>query len=353
MSKSPTVVLTGASGVLGSALLPELADCHVIALTHGRPVPAADEQMACDLTAPGLGLGRAARRRLAAGVDAVVHCAAATGFATGPDRAFALNVAGTRRVARLAAETGAALYHVSTAFVARTGLARLRTGPPRARTAHPADYLNSKRAAENEVRASGAAATIVRPSVLIGDSVTGAITAFQGLHAMLHGLLRGLVPMLPLARGSLVDFVPQDVAASAIAALVRAGRCGGEMWITAGERALTVEDALHVLTDTAEDLGIPVALPRLIDPDAVERLIRPVFLRHLRPGDRRQFEAMLALTCLFSGASDFPTSLGATLGGPTAPTVPDLRAALRTSIVHLARAKGLAPTAARLSEGVR
>ncbi|MFB7939354.1 SDR family oxidoreductase [Streptomyces sp. NPDC056049] len=343
MLSHPTVLLTGASGVVGSALLPRLADCHTIALTHRTPVAGADEQLAGDLTAPRLGLDAAAYRRLATRVDAIVHCAAITGFSSGAEATHALNEAGTRQMVQLATDADAVLYHVSTAFVDRTDLTRAQLGQDHGdATARPEDYLDSKRAGEDVVRSSGVPAVIVRPSVVIGDAVTGAISAFQGMHGVIHGLLRGLLPLVPVPADSPIDFVPQDVVAATIAALIREGRRDGDVWVTAGTSALRTDRALQVIGDTADELGLTAVKPRMVGPEMVDRLIRPVFIANLHPRARRRFDDMLAMTALFAHGHVFPTSLGSIAGIPQAPTTNELEAALRASVAYMAHAKGMA-----------
>ncbi|MEU0684233.1 SDR family oxidoreductase [Streptomyces albogriseolus] len=345
----PTVLLTGASGVLGSALLPHLSDCHVIALIHRTPAPGADEQLVGDLTAPRLGLDQAAYQRLASRIDAVVHCAAITGFSSGPEATHALNAAGTRQMVQLAADADAVMYHVSTAFVDRTDLTRAQMGQDHGdATARPEDYLDSKRAGEEVVRSADIPAVIVRPSVVIGDAATGAISAFQGMHGIIHGLLRGLLPLVPIPADSPVDFVPQDVVAATIAGLIRQGRREGEVWVTAGANALTTDRALDVIQETADELGLDAPRPRMVGPEMVDRLIRPVFIANLHPRARRRFDDMLAMTALFAHGHVFPNSLGQT-GLPAALSSSDLESALRASVTYMARAKGMvrpAPTPA-------
>ncbi|NED20611.1 sugar nucleotide-binding protein [Streptomyces sp. SID9913] len=345
----PTVLLTGASGVLGSALLPHLSDCHVIALIHRTPAPGADEQLVGNLTAPRLGLDQAAYQRLASRIDAVVHCAAITGFSSGPEATHALNAAGTRQMVQLAADADAVMYHVSTAFVDRTDLTRAQMGQDHGdATARPEDYLDSKRAGEEVVRSADIPAVIVRPSVVIGDAATGAISAFQGMHGIIHGLLRGLLPLVPIPADSPVDFVPQDVVAATIAGLIRQGRREGEVWVTAGANALTTDRALDVIQETADELGLDAPRPRMVGPEMVDRLIRPVFIANLHPRARRRFDDMLAMTALFAHGHVFPNSLGQT-GLPAALSSSDLESALRASVTYMARAKGMvrpAPTPA-------
>jgi uncharacterized protein YbjT (DUF2867 family) len=85
------------------------------------------------------------------------------------------------------------LYHVSTAFV------HTKVAGDRGRTA--IGYASSKRAAEEVIRSSGVPHVILRPSVVIGDSVTGEIAAFQGLHQVVAGMFAGMVPMIPFDPG--------------------------------------------------------------------------------------------------------------------------------------------------------
>ncbi|MFE1961461.1 SDR family oxidoreductase [Streptomyces sp. NPDC059479] len=339
MSSTPTVLLTGASGVIGTALLPELSDCHVIALVHHTPVLGADELLVGDLTASRFGLDPAAYAALARRVDAVVHCAAITDFSSGPDATHALNEAGTRRIVQLVADADAVLYHLSTAFVARTELTRSSLGREAGEAgARPEDYLDSKRAGEQVVRSSGVPAMIIRPSVVIGDSRTGEISAFQGMHGILAALLRGGLPLIPLPAASPVDFIPQDVVATTIAALVRSGRREGEVWVTAGEQALTTARVLELVSEAAGELGVDMAVPRTVGQEMVDRLIRPVFIANLHPRARRRFDDMLAMTALFAGARPFPNSLGQP-GLPPHLDTAAVESALRASVLHLAQAR--------------
>ncbi|GGW72017.1 ketoreductase [Streptomyces lucensis JCM 4490] len=353
-SSLPTVLLTGASGVLGTALLAELpARCRVVALIHRSPCPAAHEQLTGDVTSPGLGLDPSAYRALARKVDAVVHCAAVTEFTGGPDATRTTNEAGTRAVTEFAADAGATLYHVSTAFVARHELTRSRLGRDTGTAgARPEDYLDSKRAGEDVVRSAGLPSVIIRPSIVVGDSRTGDISAFQGLHGILLSLMRGLMPLVPLPPASLIDFVPQDVVARTIAALIAEERREGEVWVTAGPQALRADEVMAAVGTACAELGLNPAMPRFVGPDMVDRLIRPVFLADGLPERTlRRFDDMLAMTALFADAPVFPTSLGEVPGGPAPLTRAAVEAALRSSLHHLARTKRLGTASGRAARG--
>jgi thioester reductase-like protein len=294
-------------------------------------------------------MDRETYRALARRVDAVVHCAAVTDFTSGPEAAHATNEAGTRAVVEFAADAEATLYHVSTAFVARHELTRSRLGRDTGEAgARPEDYLDSKRAGEEVVRSSGLPSVIIRPSIVIGDSRTGDISAFQGLHGILLLLLRGMLPLVPLPATSLIDFVPQDVVARTVAALIAEERREGEVWVTAGAAALRAEQVLDVVADTCAELGLSTDMPRIVGADMVDRLIRPVFLAGGLPARAlRRFDDMLAMTALFADAPTFPTSLGELPGGPPPLTAGRLDAALRHSILYLAETRRLGDAAVR------
>jgi nucleoside-diphosphate-sugar epimerase len=329
-------------------LLEELpAACQVTALIHRNPCPSAADQLAGDLTEPRLGLTDQAYRTLARRVDAVVHCAARTDFTSGPEAAHAMNHAGTRAVAEFCADSEAVLYHVSTAFVARHELTRARLGRDAGEAAaRPEDYLDSKRAGEEAVRSAGIPAVIIRPSVVIGDSRTGRISSFQGLHSILVMLLRGMMPLVPLSPASLIDFVPQDAVARAIAALVATEQREGEVWVTAGDQALRADQVLELVSDMGGRLGLRPDLPRFVGADMVDRLIRPVFLAGaggLPARALRRFDDMLAMSALFADAPTFPVT--PVPGGPQPLIRPELEEALRQSIRYLAAAKHLGSAA--------
>src|ERR1700758_407059 len=183
-----TVLLTGASGVVGRALLPRL-DLDVVCLVHRSPVSGPHvTTVPGDIAKPMLGLAAQAYAELAAKVDAVIHCAAVTDFGRTDGSLEATNIAGTEHVAAFAAAANAVLYHVSTAFVHTT------VDGDRGRTA--IGYASSKSAGEQVVRSSGVPHVILRPSVVIGDSDTGEIAAFQGLYRVAAGLFTRVVPLI-------------------------------------------------------------------------------------------------------------------------------------------------------------
>jgi|SRR5215470_10348138 len=332
-----TVLLTGASGVVGQALMPMLAARNeLICLTHRAPVHEGFAQLPADLTRPGIGLDSRRYTDLVRRIDAIVHGAAITHFGANGHAMRNLNVTGTQRILGLAEQAGVPVYHLSTAFVARVNQAAAR--PRTAGESSPVDYLKSKIAAEEIVRASGQPAVILRPSVVFGDSVTGRIARHQGLHGILGAFLSNRLPLLTMERHSRVDFVSQDVVARAVTALIDTGITRGEYWLTAGSAALPAAQMVDAVAQFARGLGLRIDTPRMVCPDVVNRLIRPVFIDSLPRPDRRRFEDMYSMTSVFDAVEPFPTDLGG-IPGTSAPTPETLTASLRAALRHLVRVK--------------
>jgi dTDP-4-dehydrorhamnose reductase len=149
------IFLTGATGQLGLALQQILGD-HTVA---------APPETEADITDPGI-----VDRIVAARPDVVIHAAAYTdvdGAESSPDKAYAVNAAGTRYVAQGAAKTGARLIAVSTDYVYDGS----KTSPyveddP---TAPLSVYGASKLAGEREALAVCPDAVILRTAWLYGD----------------------------------------------------------------------------------------------------------------------------------------------------------------------------------------
>ena len=104
---------------------------------------------------------------------------------------------------------------------------------------------------------------------------------------------------------------------------------------------------MELCLEVADELGIDVTAPRLVAPDMVDRLIRPVFIDPLPKQARRQFDDLMAMAALFSGAEAFPTSFGELPFGARSIELPSgewFESAFRASAIHLAHAKGIAAT---------
>jgi nucleoside-diphosphate-sugar epimerase len=362
------VLLTGATGVIGQALVEDLApDTTLLCVRRHRPVgDSRVRELTGDVTRPGLGLDAAARRLLH-DLDAVVHCAAVTSFRAGAGQTHEANVQGTRHAAELAAGLGARFYHVSTAFVLRAGTAggdgataqpegadrdgadrdgADRDGAGTDGVASPGAYLASKVAAERWLREHAPDSVIIRPALVAGDSQTGHIGQFQGIYQIFGGVAVNALPLLPVPATALVDFLPQDVVAAGIARLVRDGAVGGDYWLTAGRQALDIGELVTLAVRVGESFGHPVHRPRCVaDGSMVDRLLMPLLDDVIPAALRRKFQEMLELVPLFRGDTPFPSSL-ADLGLADRVSRASLAESFTRSLRYWADVRGLAAQAA-------
>lgn len=325
-----TVLLTGASGVVGQPLVRRLRGADLICLVHRSPMSATGVQsVPGDVSAHRLGLPASTWRNLTSRVDAVVHAAAVTEFNGADADLLRTNVDGTRHVLDFAASADVPLYHVSTAY------RDAREDGERGRTA--VRYAASKRAGEDLVRGSGLRHVIVRPSVVIGDSGTGETASFQGIHHVAEGILRGIVPIIPFEPSWPIDVIPQDVVADAIATLVEREHAGGEYWLTAGAQAPALAEAVEVLLEVAAELDLPADRPRFVPPELFDRLIAPVFLPALPPRTRHSVTKLLDFFAAYLSRDEpLPSSLPELASMGVMP-LPDPRESLRASLRYWAR----------------
>ena len=311
ISTQRKLFLTGASGVVGRALLKRLPADEVICLTHRAPVSLPGvETVRGNIREDRLCLAEDSFSALAGRIGCIVHAAAVTKFSQSAKNIFAANVDGTRQVLELAQAAGVPLYFVSTAYV----------HPVRhiADTVVSNSYEESKLSAEDIVLSSGHPATIVRPSIVVGDSRTGEIERFQGFHLILELALRRRVPWLPGAADGYIDFIPQDVVADIILSLVRAGVVNREFWLTAGARAPRLQHLLGLAVANASHMfGQPIAMPRLMRPDVFERDLRSKLLTAEPAAKRIANKQLSHYVKYLSIVEPLPTSL------PNLPYDPD------------------------------
>ncbi|WCB96303.1 nucleotide-sugar epimerase [Baekduia alba] len=282
------LLLTGATGFLGGELLVRLierTDRDIVALIRADDADAAQARLdatlatllppeaivpgrvravAAHLDQPGLGLDEPALDALAAEIDTVVHCAASVQFTLPYDEAYAINVGGTRAMLDLAARAPGLerFVHVSTAYVAgdRPGPYCESEGDVGQRPRNT--YEQTKLIAERHVLDAGLPCTsILRPSIVVGDSRTGWTPAFNVIYWPLRAFARGLFPVVPADADARVDIVPVDTVADALLTLADGPERSGTFHVVAGDDAPTARR----LTELAAR-AFGAALPDFVAP---------------------------------------------------------------------------------------
>jgi nucleoside-diphosphate-sugar epimerase len=328
-----TILLTGASGVIGQALLSAWPRSTVICLVHRTPIAGPNVVgLTGDISQPRLGLMGGEYTSLARRVDCIVHSAAVTSFNQSSEAIRQTNVAGTEHMLDLAARARVPFYHVSTAFVHPRGQA---AGVP---DADP--YEASKREGECAVRKSGVPHVIIRPSIVIGDSRSGRIAHFQGLYLMVDLLTRGLLPVVPALPTARADFVPQDVVAEAITTLIAREVTRGEFWLTAGQDALSLPTVIDLCVDFMRRHGGISTAPRIVHPEVFERLVRPAFFPALPPRLRRTLGQAFHISRYFNIDGALPNSIPELRRDFALAPVPDAETCLWRSLEYWAAETG-------------
>jgi thioester reductase-like protein len=273
MTSTPdgAVLLTGATGFVGMELMArylERTERPVLAIVRAGSDEAAGERIdgvlenlfgdragqyadrvtavAGDLTAPRLGLDSTRWERVAGESTMIVHGAASVSFNLSLEEARAINVEGTRRMLELAdfsRELGVLERYaqISTAFVAGDHVGPFSESDLDVGQSFHNSYEQSKFESEHLVRARpGLPFTILRPSIVVGDSNSGWTAAFNVLYWPLRALARGLFPAVPAAESAPVDVVSIDYVADAIHELCESGAVRETYHLTAGADASTI-----------------------------------------------------------------------------------------------------------------
>ncbi len=203
------ILVTGAAGLIGGALVTRLAGLgHTVSalVRNSRPRDRPDGVVWIegDVRLPMLGAEAVARR----GLDAVVHCAAVTGFGL-PDAAYqAVNVDGTARAIEFARAANARLLYVSTAYVCGTRDGVITEGERDCGQSFTNGYEASKAQAEALVAATQGA--IARPSIVTGAWLDGSIAYFSGVYTLFGLIGSGRIAVYSAAPGAAIDLVPID-----------------------------------------------------------------------------------------------------------------------------------------------
>jgi long-chain acyl-CoA synthetase len=214
---------------------------EVVALVRGEH-PQARLDAAAGPGAQALAGDLAAVPALPDDVTHVVHCAASVSFTLPLHEARAINVEGTRRLLAACAELPALerFVHVSTAYVSGDHVGVFAEEDRELGQAFRNTYERTKLEAERLVAGSGLPATIVRPSIVVGDSRTGWTSSFNVIYQPLQAFARGLLAEVPADPEGIVDIVPVDHVADVIDAALEGP--APVLHAVAGDRAVAAAE---------------------------------------------------------------------------------------------------------------
>lgn len=311
------ILITGAAGLIGGEVAARLAKRghRVSALVHNNPdvrdnsgaVPPLHAVLRGDVTRGGLGLGEAAGDH-----DLLIHCAATTRFDLSDAAYRTTNVVGTANAIALAQTGGMALLHVSTAYVCGMRDGVISEDEPLRAMSFANGYEASKAAGEALVAASGVRWAIARPSVVVGDTASGAIRTFDTIYAAFKLIAEGRVRQIPACPDATIDFVPIDHVAGGLVALAEnmAAADGGRYHLVSGEPVpvATFAAAIGAYPQLSAPLLIP---PERFDAAALPPLERrrharvaglySSYFQHDPRFDDSRFRAITGLACPQTG----------------------------------------------------
>ena len=277
-----TVFFTGFPGFLGSELLPRVltrregdrAVCLVQSkfahLAHSRVAELVErdsklsgriELVEGDITEPGLGLDTSSRRAedLAGDVREIYHLAAVYDLMVKRQVGVRINVDGTKNMLDFAeACPGLERFHyISTCYVSGRHAGIFRETDLDVGQVFNNFYEETKFLAEVEVQArmkSGLPATIYRPSVVVGDSESGATQKYDGPYFVIRWLLRqprwAVLPVVGDPTAVCVNLVPRDFIIDAISHLNSLDESLGEVYHLADPSPLTVDRLIDLIAES-------------------------------------------------------------------------------------------------------
>jgi nucleoside-diphosphate-sugar epimerase len=278
-STSRTVLITGATGLVGSALIDQLQESHTMRVVG---VSRRGSRMSSSIVAWDMAT-EPPPARLRQHWDVIINAAANTRWTSSPEEATDANVVSVRALEPLVT-SDTHVVHVSTAYA--LGLRGT------VESADLADYRNtyewSKAHAERVARELFTSLTVVRPPLIVGRRHDGRAARFSGMYTLIRGLTIGTVPAVVANSSARFDAIPVDALAKLLIELVEDHnvRERSVISIAAGNAAPTVEEALAVVVNSlngwrSEHGRQPLEHPPLISPDSWSRFFRPFVREHL------------------------------------------------------------------------
>ena len=267
-----------------------------------------------DVCSPRLGLKEADYASLVESVTHIIHTAADWRLVS-LDEIRKTNVQGTANVLEVAKEANKHHHferfsHISTAYVAGGRTGTVSETELTDEFGFFTNYEHSKyegellvQAAKNEFPVS-----VFRPSMVVGDSQTGAIKTFNTFYYPLKLYLTGKRRFMPVSRSLRINVIPVDYVAEAVAKLTFDPKAVGLTFhlVAPYQSLLTLGELLDFVQKWARtELGVKLPRPICIPMSASSMKAVLKLQRVFQRKNRRISDALIALAPYFSENRQF------------------------------------------------
>lgn len=288
-----SLLVTGFPGFLASNLLPRILlqrpESRVLALVEPRFMETARQRLNSfdpalaarvdliggDITRPGLGL----EQELAC--SEIFHFAALYDLNLDRTLGLRINVDGTQNILRYAERlTGLEkLHYVSTCYVSGRYAGPYRESDLDKGQRFNNYYEETKFLAEVEVQKSQLPWVIYRPSVVVGDSRSGATLKYDGPYPVIKWLLRfpfvSVLPRIGDPSVARINLVTQDFVLDALTFLSMNASKPGTVYQLSDPNPLTVEEMVSELGRACKRRVFPLQLPLKLAKASLRR-VKPI-----------------------------------------------------------------------------
>ena len=331
MVKLKTVLLTGASGFIATQiarnLLPD-EEVTILALVRANDTYSAQAKLERewsdypelinalgtriqtvngDVCQPNLGLDQTQYANIAEKTTHIIHTVADWRLLP-LNELKKTNVQGTANVIAFAKEANKhhrleRFSHISTAYVAGAATGTISENQLTDQYGFFTDYEHSKYEGELLVQAAKEElpTSIFRPSMVVGDSKTGAIKTFNTFYFPLRLYLTGKMRFMPVNRSLRINVVPVDYLAKAVVQLTFEPKAQGQTFhvVAPYELLPTLGELLNFVqkwakTELAYKLPSPIYLPT--SNSSMKTFLK---LQRAFTGDRRVSDALISLSPYF------------------------------------------------------
>lgn len=287
----PTIFFTGFPGFLGSELLPrvvsrtdDVALCLVqpkfraLAEQRARDIEAAHPAMKNRIRLVDGDLTQALDHVPADDVREIYHLAAAYDLNVARDVGMRVNVVGTTRVLDLAERASRLdrVHYVSTCYVSGNYRGVFTEDDLEKGQTFNNFYEETKQLAEVEVRKrmSRMPITVYRPSVVVGDSTTGATQKFDGPYFVMQWLMRqprlAVLPVVGRPSRYTFNVVPRDFIIAAMTYLSGLKSNAGATYALADPNPLTVDETINTIAAATDRRVLRIPMTKALAKGALQ-----------------------------------------------------------------------------------